>query len=103
MADVRAHTHTHTQMHACTSPFSRGMMREYSVVQMMSLSLLILSMVLSPKRSMQSVLEAMRMHTHRHVQAHTHTCTQRKSVEVSSPAGILTSRLCDNYRRSVCM
>lgn len=43
---------------AVTSPFSRGTILEYSVVQMMPLSVLILSMVFSPNLSIHSLLEA---------------------------------------------
>lgn len=41
-----------------TSPFSRGTMREYSVVQMTSSSCVIRSSVRGPNRSRQSLLEA---------------------------------------------
>lgn len=40
-----------------TSPFSRGTIREYSVVQIASLSSIIRSTVFGPNFSMQSLLE----------------------------------------------
>lgn len=42
-----------------TSPFSRGTIREYSVVQMTSSSCVMRSRVRGPNRSKQSLLEAM--------------------------------------------
>lgn len=45
-------------MQLLTSPFSKGTIREYSVVQMAWSSLVIRSTVCSPNFSMQSLLEA---------------------------------------------
>lgn len=51
------HPQTSMAVHP-TSPFSRGTIREYSVVQMTSSSCVMRSRVRGPNRSKQSLLEA---------------------------------------------